>query len=55
MDRFPTCRVAEIELQIQPSESSDSANENESEHVIFFYLEKSRQENDEGSADGFIR
>ena len=40
MDRCPTCCVAEIELQIQPSDSSDSANENESEQVIYFTWKK---------------
>ena len=40
MDRCPTCCVAEIELQIQPSDSSDSADENESEQVIYFTWKK---------------
>ena len=40
MDRYPTCYVAEIELQIQPSNSSDSIDENESEQVIYFTWEK---------------
>ena len=40
MDRCPICYVAEIELQIQPSDSSDSADENESEQVIYFTWKK---------------
>ena len=40
IDRCPTCCVAEIELQIQPSDSSDSADENESEQVIYFTWKK---------------
>ena len=40
MDRCPTCCIAEIELQIQPSDSSDSASENESEQVIYFTWKK---------------
>ena len=40
MDRCPTYCVAEIELQIQPSNSSDSADENESEQVIYFTWKK---------------
>ena len=53
MDHCPTCCVAEIELQIQPSYSSDLADENESEQVIYFAWKKNRQESDEGSADVF--
>ena len=40
MDRCPTGCVAEIELQIQPSDSSDSTVENESEQVIYFTWKK---------------
>ena len=40
MDRCPTSCVAEIELQIQPSDSFDSADKNESEQVIYFTRKK---------------
>ena len=39
LDCYARC-VAEIELQIQPSDSSDSADENESEQVIYFTWKK---------------
>ena len=40
MDSCPTCCVAEIVLQIQPSDSSDSTDENESKPAIYFAWEK---------------
>ena len=40
MDRCPICRVADIELQIKPSDSSDSADENASEQLIYYTWKK---------------
>ena len=40
LDRCPICCVAEIELQIQPSDSSDSVDENEIEQLIYFTWKK---------------
>ena len=40
MATFPICCVAEMEIQIQPSDSSDSADENESKQVIYFTWKK---------------
>ena len=40
MDCCPTFCVAEIKLQIQPSDSSDSVDENESKQVIYFTSKK---------------
>ena len=40
MDRCPICRVADIELQIKPSDSSDSADENASAQLIYFTWKK---------------
>ena len=40
MDRCPTYCIAEIELQIQLSNSSGSADDNESEQVIYFTWKK---------------
>ena len=56
MDRCPTCCVAEIELQIQPSDSSDSPDENEDEQVVYFTWKKvDKRVTKTQSADGFIR
>ena len=40
LDRCPICCVAEIELQIQLSDSSDSVDENEIEQLIYFTWKK---------------